>query len=174
MLFNWKKMGSKRIILGLYIGLLVVFSCQRENNEVVNENIASPETNGYEYDSVYAASIGADNYGMSQYVMAILKTGPNRPTNKAQSDSLFRLHMDNIQRMAENGDLVLAGPFMSNDDWKGIYVFNCKTIEEAEALTKTDPAVKHGSLIMELRPWYGSAALKEVTKLHKRAAKEKV
>ena len=33
------------------------------------------------------------------------------------------------------------------------------TVEEARALTEKDPAVKAGRLVMELHPWYGSAAI---------------
>jgi hypothetical protein len=49
---------------------------------------------------------------------------------------------------------------------RGIYIFNVSTIEEARQLTATDPAIKAGRLVMELHPWYGSAALKQVNTLH--------
>jgi len=79
--------------------------------------------------------------------------------------------MDNINKLATNGKLVLAGPFFGNDDLRGIYVFNVKTIEEAQALTETDPAIKAGSLVMELKEWYGSAALMAINDIHKSLAK---
>ena len=66
---------------------------------------------------------------------------------------------------------MLAGPFLDTGDLRGIYIFDVKTIEEAEALTKTDPAIQAGSLIMELKPWYGSAALMELNQRHKRVTK---
>lgn len=74
--------------------------------------------------------------------------------------------MDHIACMAKEGTLVLPGPFLDDVDVWGIYIFNVKTIEEAEALTKTDPAIQAGSLLMELHPWYGSAALMKVTEIH--------
>ena len=46
-----------------------------------------------------------------------------------------------------------------------------KLKEEAEALTNTDPAIQAGSLVMELIPWYGSAALMEVNEIHGKIAK---
>ncbi len=49
---------------------------------------------------------------------------------------------------------------------RGIYVFDVRTVAEAEALTKTDPAIQAGSLVMELHPWYGSAALMMVNEVH--------
>ncbi len=76
--------------------------------------------------------------------------------------------------MAEAGKLVLAGPFFGNDDLRGVYIFDVKTVEEAEILTKSDPAIKAGSLIMELKQWYGSAALLEVGEIHSSIAKEEI
>lgn len=42
------------------------------------------------------------------------------------------------------------------------------TIAEAEALTKTDPAINAGRLIMELKEWYGPAALIAVNDIHEK------
>ena len=104
--------------------------------------------------------------------MALLKEGPNRNQDSTEAAQIQRAHLDNITRMAEEGKLVLAGPFF--DDWqvKGIYIFAVETIEEAIALTSTDPAIKAGRLEMELHPWYGSAALMLVNDNHKQVAKK--
>lgn len=123
------------------------------------------------YDAELAAEVGADDYGMKRYVMAFLKSGPNRPEDPEEAQALQRAHMDNIRRMAEEGRLVLAGPFMDDGEIRGIYVFDVDSMEEAEALTATDPAVQAGSLVMELHPWYGSAALMKVKEIHGRIAK---
>ena len=123
------------------------------------------------YDSVLARQVEADDYGMSPYVMAFLKAGPNRSQNEEEAAELQRAHLDNINRLAETGKLVLAGPFLDDGEIRGIYIFNVATLEEAEALTATDPAVKAGRLIMELHPWYGSAAVKLISDWHGRIAK---
>ncbi|MEQ9006839.1 MAG: YciI family protein, partial [Ekhidna sp.] len=121
-----------------------------------------------------AAETGADDYGMRRYVMALLKAGPNRDQDSTEAAQLQRAHLDNIKRMAEEGKLVMAGPFF--DDWevKGIYIFAVDTIEEAEELTKSDPAIRAGRLIMELHPWYGSAGLMKIGELHKKLAKKSI
>ena len=75
--------------------------------------------------------------------------------------------MANIGRLAKAGKLVLAGPFLEEGELRGIYIFNVVSIEEAKALTASDPAIQAGSLIMELKTWYGSAALTEMNELHK-------
>ncbi|HHC79611.1 MAG TPA: hypothetical protein ENK46_07005 [Flavobacteriia bacterium] len=126
-----------------------------------------------DFDEVLAKELGADTYGMRTYVMAFLKAGPHRTDNKEAAAKLQKAHLQNIKRLANEGKLALAGPFLDNGDLRGIYIFNVASIEEAEALTKTDPAVKAGSLIMELHLWYGSAALGLVNKYHDKIAKTK-
>ena len=132
--------------------------------EVVDQNTS-------EFDSLRAAKNGADEYGMKRYVMAFLKRGPNRDMSKEEANKLQAAHLANIGKLAEAGKLVLAGPFFGDGDLRGIYIFDVETVEEAEALTNTDPAIQAGSLVMELIPWYGSAALMEVNEIHGKIAK---
>jgi len=127
-----------------------------------------------DFDKELAQKLGADDYGMSQYVMAFLKRGPNRPTDPKIAEELQAAHMANINKMAEEGKLVLAGPFLGEGDLKGIYVFDVKTVEEAKALTESDPAIQAGSLVMELHPWYGSAAVKQISEIHDQISKVKM
>ncbi|MBM3437088.1 MAG: hypothetical protein FJY07_12835 [Bacteroidetes bacterium] len=127
-----------------------------------------------DYDSLLAQQLNADEYGMRKYVMAFLKTGTNRNQDSATVAKLQREHLDNIIRLADGGKLILAGPFLDGGDLKGIFVFAVATVEEAQALTETDPAVKAGRLAMELHPWYGSAALMQVNALHKKIQKIKI
>jgi len=119
------------------------------------------------YDAVLAKKLGADKYGMKQYVMAFLKNGPSQVKDKAESAKLQKAHLQNIMRLAEEGKLIVAGPFTDDQPIRGIFIFNVTTIEEAKKLTETDPAIKAGELVMELHPWYGSAALMEVVGIHK-------
>jgi uncharacterized protein YciI len=126
------------------------------------------------YDSVLAKKLGADQYGMKHYVMAFLKTGPNRITDSVKRIELQKAHLKNIIRLANEGKLIVAGLFLDDQPVEGIFIFNVETIEEAKALTNTDPAIQSGELIMELRPWYGSAALVEITVLHQRIQKKSV
>src|SRR5690606_37138092 len=109
----------------------------------------------------------ADDYGMRQYVMAFLKSGSNRSQDPEKAKEIQAGHMAHIMSMAESGKLVLAGPFMDGGEIRGIFVFDT-TMEEAEALTAQDPAVQSGRLVMELHPWYGSAALMKVNDISRR------
>lgn len=128
--------------------------------------MTAQEAQSIEYDESLANELGADDYGMRQYVVAFLKTGPNKPESQTEAQTLQAAHMENIQRMAEAGKLVVAGPFLGGGELRGIYIFDVKTVEEAEALTMTDPAIQAGILVMELHPWYGSAAMKKINDIH--------
>ena len=74
--------------------------------------------------------------------------------------------------MADDGVLVLAGPFLEDTELRGIYIFNVETIEEAKKLTETDPLIQSGGLVMELHTWYGSAAIQTIGKIHKTIQKK--
>ena len=120
------------------------------------------------YDAELAKELGADDYGMRKYVIAFLKAGPNRDQNEDETSKMQIAHMENISRLAEEGLLVAAGPFLDNETLRGIYIFDVPTIEEARKLTETDPMIKSGRLEMELNTWYGSAALKMVNGIHEK------
>ena len=125
------------------------------------------------YDSILAKKLGADDYGMKHYVFCILKTGPANITDKAKKDSLFAGHMKNIGRLSEEGKLTLAGPFGKNDhQYRGVFIFNVTTVEEAEKLVETDPALKAGIFVAELTEWYGTASLMEIPEMHKKVQKK--
>jgi len=150
----------KHIISGI-LGFLVLMACSpvEQRDTLKNDEYLV-------YDSLKAREYGADDYGMRKYVIAFLKKGPNRDLPQEEAIELQKAHMKNIGRMAEAGQLVLAGPFFGNGDLRGLYIFKVDSLEEAQRLTQTDPAVQAGSLEMDLLEWYGSAALLDVNKTH--------
>lgn len=121
---------------------------------------AAAQNQNPKYDKAMADSLGGDDYGMKMYVLVILKTGPAKIEDKKTTDSLFAGHLQNIKRLATEGKLVVAGPLQKNEKtYRGIFILNVKTTDEAKALLQTDPAVKAQLLDSELYGWYGSAAL---------------
>jgi uncharacterized protein YciI len=127
------------------------------------------------YDKVLADSLGGDDYGMKSYILVILKTGPNKTQDKVRLDSLFKGHMDNIGRLAANGKLIVAGPIGENDKtYRGIFILNVKSFEEANALLETDPTIKEKVLEAELFKWYGSAALPTYLPNHGKIERKKM
>ncbi len=148
--------------IAFLVSLMWLLSCQAN----VSDNSAT------EYDAQLASALGADDYGMKSYVMAFLYRGENQSLDSAARMELQLKHLENINRMAEQNKLVLAGPFLDGGELRGIYIFDVSTIEEAEALTNTDPSTQQGLLRMELKPWYGSAALLQLNDLHTSIAKK--
>ena len=159
---------KRSFIFSLSAALLLFIGCESPEDKST-ENTYAETVQGY--DELLAEELGADDYGMRQYVIAFLKAGPNQSQDSTRAAELQRAHLDNIRQLAEEGKLVLAGPFMDNGEVRGLYVFDVQTIDEARELTETDPAVEAGRLVMELRPWYGSAALMEVNNIHSRISK---
>jgi uncharacterized protein len=127
------------------------------------------------YDAELAKKLGADERGMKMYVLCILKTGPKDGEIKGEErQKIFEGHFANIGKLADEGKLAVAGPFGKNDkSWRGLYIFNVSTIEEAEKLVVLDPAVKAGVFVPELTLWYGTAAMMGVNDIHKRLEKPK-
>ena len=125
-----------------------------------------------EYDSTLARQTGADERGMKTYILVILRTGPAQIEDKELRDSLFAGHFANMDKLAGEGKLVAAGPFgINGNNYRGLFIFNVRTIEEAEELVKGDPTVINGIFRTEMYPWYGSAALTLMNDIHSRIEK---
>jgi len=124
------------------------------------------------FDAELAASVGADEHGMRGYVMVVLKTGPNKMPAGPERDAMFKGHFANINRLAAERKLALAGPFDGVDGWRGMFVFAVKDIEEAKALVATDPVIVNGEMVAEYHKYYGSAALMLVNDAHQRVSKK--
>ena len=120
------------------------------------------------YDAALAKKLGADERGMKMYVLCILKTGPKDAEFKGKErDDIFAGHFANINKLAGEGKLAVAGPFGKNDKtYRGLYIFNVATIEDAEKLVVLDPAVKAGLFVPELTLWYATAGLGEINRIH--------
>lgn len=158
---------KSKIFVAFVIGMMMLLSCSSKHEKTSDGQQSA-------FDQELAEKLGADEYGMRKYVFAFLKSGPNRDQDSLTAANLQRAHLDNIQRLADEGKLVLAGPFLDGGDLRGIYVFDMETVEEAKKLTETDPAIQAGRLEMELHPWYGSAALKQVNEIHSKVAKTNI
>ena len=96
-----------------------------------------------------------DEYQMKQYFMVFLKAGSNRTQDSATAVKIQEGHLDNITRLFNEKKMVMAGPFLDNGVYKGIFLFDVSTEEEVKKLLQTDPAVKSGRLDYEIHPWYG-------------------
>ena len=124
------------------------------------------------YDPALAAAVGADEHGMRQYVLVILKTSPTPVPAGPERDEMFKGHFANMKRLAEAGQLALAGPLDGVDGWRGLFVLAVEDVEEAKALVATDPVVAQGEMVPEFHKYYGSAALMLVNDNHAKVARK--
>lgn len=158
-------MKSKLLISGVIVLLTSYATFAQPSTSTSNPN----------YDPALAKKLGADERGMKMYVMCVLKTGPKDAEFKGKErQDIFAGHFANINKLAEEGKLAVAGPFGKNDKtFRGLYIFNVTTIEEAEKLVVMDPAVKAGVFVADMTLWYGSAALMATNEIHKKLEKPK-
>jgi uncharacterized protein YciI len=162
------KNKKKNKLITLFVFAFAAFSAAIVNAQTP-QAVAAPA-----YDAELAKKVGADERGMKSFVFCILKTGPKDAEIKdeKQRNEIFAGHMANISRLAKEGTLALAGPFGKNDRaYRGIFIFNVATVEEAQKLVDTDPVIKSGMMVAELTLWYGSAATVLINENHKRIAK---
>lgn len=157
-----QKLNLNKIIKLLAIVIICIVSIQSK----------AQKTNP-QYDSTLAKSLGADDYGMKYYILVILKTGKANITDKKLKDSLFAGHFKNMNYMSAKGKLIVAGPFKTNENkFRGLFILDVKTIEEAKQLVNDDPCVKANLFEVEYFEWYGSAALPEYLKIHEKIKKK--
>jgi uncharacterized protein len=81
-----------------------------------------------------------------------------RPANAPPLDpdvrqKLQEAQLANIRRLAKEGKLVLAGPFLDDTPLRGIFIFKTESLEEAKQWTLTDPAVAADRFVPEFHTW---------------------
>jgi uncharacterized protein YciI len=124
------------------------------------------------FDAELAKKLGADEFGMKSYVLVVLKTGPNKLPAGKERDAMFKGHFANMNRLASEGKLALAGPFDGVDGWRGLFILAVTDIDEAKKLVATDPVIINGEMVAEYHKYYGSAALMMVNEAHSKVAKK--
>src|SRR5688572_17703877 len=105
-------MTAKGPFFYVLIGISISLGLSYAFSDAPPEYPGQAHVSGPQFDSTLAAKYGADKYGMKRYVMAFLKSGPNRNQDSTEAARLQAGHMNNIQRLADEGKLVVAGPFL--------------------------------------------------------------
>lgn len=81
-----------------------------------------------------------------------LNTNPDRPLiSDDEKEKLQAGHMANIERLAQEGSLLAAGPF---DGGGGIFVLHSEDLESAKALLESDPAIQANRFNTEVYPFH--------------------
>jgi uncharacterized protein YciI len=106
------------------------------------------------FNTVFAQDDSPEpKYEMTTYYMAFLKKGPKwSPDVTEETKKVQAAHLRNIEKLVDEGKMILAGPFLDEWEVRGIFVYKVDSMEEAIALTKQDPAVIAGRLSLEVHP----------------------
>ena len=119
--------------------------------------LAAPALPQASSESPKTPDVGPGGFEMTTYYVGFLHKGPNwAPQETPETQAIQQAHLANIQKMAEAGKLLVAGPFLDDGELRGLYVFRVGSMAEAQALAATDPAVKAGRLRLEFHPWFAA------------------
>src|SRR6187399_940188 len=95
---------------------------------------------------------GITTFGQEKtYTLIFLnkKTEPEK-LPKEQVDKIMEGHMANINRLAKEGKLLVAGPFEGGG---GMFILNTTSVEEAKGWLSTDPGVQANRWNIEMQPY---------------------
>ena len=125
----------------------IIISC---SNDRLAPSATTSESEKYDINKDTTVTVGE----MKRYWLVLLQKGPNRNQDSISAEKIQAAHMANINRLAKEGELIMAGPIGVEDDLRGIFLMNCTDSTEVENFVKTDSAVMTGRLIMKYYPWW--------------------
>ncbi len=124
------------------------------------------------YDAELAKSLGANDQGMRSYVLVILKNGPRKMPEGPARTEMFKGHFANINRLAGEKKLAVAGPLDGVDGMRGLFIIATPDIELAKSYVDTDPVIINGEMVAEYHKFFSSAALMMVNDVHNKIQKK--
>src|SRR6187200_959749 len=136
----------KILLLILFIGSIAM-ACSNDHQGV---EVSATQSEKYDLNKDTSVFSGE----MKRYWLVLLQKGPNRNQDSISAEKIQAAHMANINRLAKEGKLVMAGPIGVEDDLRGIFLMNCADSTEVENFVKTDSAVITGRLVMKYYPWW--------------------
>lgn len=122
-----------------------------------------------------AASSPEAGDGAADYTFVFLETGPARDLPEDVLSDAFAGHFENMGRLAEDGTLLLAGPFFepkADPAHRGLFVFDVADPAEARRLVATDPAVQAGALKGSVYGFRTTAPMRDFLDHYRTAAAE--
>ena len=96
--------------------------------------------------------------------MGLLYRGPNATAEVTETSKKLQAgHMANINKMAADGHLLIAGPMAGpmtgQGDLRGIFIFDTDDVKKAQEWCDQDPAIQAGTLRVELHKWYAAKGI---------------
>lgn len=81
--------------------------------------------------------------------------------SKEQVDKIMEGHFANMKKLANEGKLVVAGPFEGGG---GIFIFKSKSVEDVKEWLKSDPGVQNQRWNVEIQPYRPRTGLPRLVK----------
>jgi uncharacterized protein YciI len=101
--------------------------------------------------SLYLVIITFQGFAQAKYSFVFLnKKADAVQLPKEEVDKIMQGHMDNINRLAKEGKLLVAGPFKGGG---GIFILNTGNLDEARTWLSTDPGVQANRWNVEVLPY---------------------
>jgi uncharacterized protein len=130
----------------------LLLACQKEESKSSKDEL--PKENS---KREFTYTEGDTTYTMKQYVMCFLNRGPKaNDYDSIQLAEIQNKHIAHIKTLANDGKILIAGPFSGDTDKRGVLIFDVETVEEAEKLASMDPAVIAGRLSAECLVWWAA------------------
>lgn len=90
-------------------------------------------------------------HAQESYVFVFLNKKPDaRELPESELKRIMEGHLENINRLAKEGKLLVAGPF---DGGGGIFILNTTSVEEGGKWLENDPGVQEGRWRLEMFPF---------------------
>jgi len=87
-------------------------------------------------------------------LLGLLKRPADAPSfSEDELEKLQAGHLENMRKMADSGDLVIAGPVEQGGALRGILIFRTRDMTRVEELVARDPAIQAGRLELQLHRW---------------------
>lgn len=99
---------------------------------------------------------GDTTYTMKRYVFMLLNSGETKSKTQEEAAKYQEMHLAHLSKLAEDGKLMVAGPFDGGGEHRGLLIFDVETVEEALKLEGEDPMIKTDRLRMEAFYWWGA------------------
>jgi uncharacterized protein YciI len=91
---------------------------------------------------------------MTQLYLGLLRKGPDWTAEQTpELTQAQRRHLALLQRLDEEGDLLIAGPIPGGEDLRGVVVCRAESTEQARSYFDQDAHIQSGRLRLEIYPW---------------------
>ena len=92
---------------------------------------------------------------MMTYQMVLLRKGPSAEPDGADAQKMQDAHLANLAALNRKRINLVYGPVLDNGDLRGIAILDVPSAEDAKRAFESDPFVKSGAMVAQVRPWMG-------------------